>query len=180
MLALICAVVCIGAEPALARTVQEKNRPQTGNGVEAVGTKAWPAVPAQLAENIARDSFGRNFARVWSYLAPAYRQAIPQSQWQACQQAHPAAPRNIKITRVAVAQATELPIDLSLLGRQNVQEIQVYVQYRSHALAEPQIAVLYTLWLKQGKIWRAVWPSDEFKAYESGSCYVTPGGSPLY
>lgn len=157
-----------------------KPRPQTGNGIEAVGSAAWPAVAAQLAKNIARDSFAHNYARVWKYLHPAYQKAVLQAHWQACQRSHPAAPGSITITRVAVAQANELPVDLSLLGRQDVQEIQLYVQYKTPALARQQAAVLSTFWLKNGKTWTAVWLSDEYAAYKAGRCFVTPGGSPLY
>ena len=71
-------------------------------------------------------------------------------------------------------------MSLSLLGRQKVQEIQLYVQYTTPGLAGPQAAVLYTFWLKQGKTWSAVWLSDEYAAYKAGRCYLTPQGSPLY
>jgi hypothetical protein len=178
--ATVCIVACLGSAATLAGSGQAKTRPPTGNGIEAVGSSAWPAVAAQLAENIARDSFAHDYARVWGYLHPAYRSAVSQSRWQACQRSHPAAPPNIKITRVAVAQASQLPIDLSLLGRQNVQEIQLYVQYRNPNLAGPQVAVLYTFWLKRGKTWEAVWLSDEFDALKAGKCYLPPNGSPLY
>jgi hypothetical protein len=40
--------------------------------------------------------------------------------------------------------------------------------------------VLLTFWLKDGKNWTAVWPSEEYSAYKSGGCYTTPQGSPLY
>jgi len=91
------------------------------------------------------------------------------------------APRSIKITRVAIAQANELPVDLSILGRNEVQEIQLYVQYTTPALAGPQVAVLYTFWLKSGKAWTAVWLGDEYAAYKAGKCYVSPQGqAPLY
>ena len=178
------ALVVVGAialaAAATAGAANPKTRPQAGNGIEGVGTAAWPAVAAQLAKNIAKDSFAHDFARVWTYLHPAYQKAVSQSRWQACQRAHPAAPRNITITRVAVAQASELPVKLSLLGAQKVQEIQLYVQYRAAGLAGPQAAVLYTFWLKQGKRWSAVWLSDEYAAYKAGRCYLTPQGSPLY
>jgi hypothetical protein len=157
-----------------------KTRPQTGNGIEAVGSPGWPAVAAQLAKNIAKDSFAHNYARVWNYLHPSYQKAVAQARWQTCQRAHPAAPPGITITRVAVAQASELPIDLGLLGRQSVQEIQVFVQYKTPALAGPQVAVLETFWLKDGKNWTAVWPQEEYAAYKAGRCYTTPQGSPLY
>jgi hypothetical protein len=81
---------------------------------------------------------------------------------------------------VAVAQATELPVDLALLGRRNVQEIQVYVQYETPALTGKQVAILYTFWLKTRGKWAAVWLSDEFGAYKKGGCYLTPQGAPLY
>jgi hypothetical protein len=165
---------------AFSASAAAKTRPQTGNGIEAVGSAAWPAVAAQLAKNIAKDSFKHNYGRVWTYLHPAYRQAVSQARWQSCQRAHPAAPQGITIKRVAVAQASQLPIDLSLLGRQNVQEIQLYVEYTTPALAGPQVAVLYTFWLKQGKTWAAIWPSDEYAAYKAGRCYITQRGSPLY
>ena len=61
-----------------------------------------------------------------------------------------------------------------------MQEIQLYVQYTTPALSGPQVAVLYTFWLKQGKTWSAVWLSDEYTAYKAGRCYLTPQGSPLY
>jgi hypothetical protein len=173
-------VLCAVASLVLAASGAAKTRPQTGNGIEAAGSAAWPAVAAQLAKNIAKDSFDHEYARVWDYLHPTYQKAVSQAHWQACQNHHPAAPRNIKITRVAVAQANELPVDLSLLGHQNVQEIQVYVQYKTPALAESQVAVLYTFWLKQAGKWQAVWLSDEYQAYKSGSCYLTPQGPPLY
>ena len=180
-LAAVCVVACASSLAALAGPVQAKTRPQTGNGIEAVGSAGWPAVAAQLAKNIAKDSFAHDYARVWRYLHPAYQQAVSQKHWQACQRSHPAAPRNITITRVAVAQANQLPVDLSLLGRQNVQEIQLYVQYKTPTLAGPQVAVLYTFWLKDRKEWTAVWPGEEYAAYNAGRCYVTAQGqAPLY
>jgi hypothetical protein len=177
---LVVGAVALVASAATAGAANPKTRPQAGNGIEGVGTAAWPAVAAQLAKNIARDSFAHDYPRVWAYLHPAYRQAVPQARWQACQRSHPAAPRDITITRVAVAQASEVPVSLSLLGRHKVQEIQLYVQYSTPALAGPQAAVLYTFWLKQGKTWSAVWLSDEYAAYKAGRCYLTPQGSPLY
>jgi len=179
-LAAVCITVCAASLAMSADGASGKPRPQTGNGIEPIGSGAWPAVAAQLAKNIAKDSFDHNYARVWKYLHPTYQKAVSQSRWQACQHAHPAAPHGITITRVAVAQANQLPVDLALLGRQNVQEIQVFVQYKTPALASPQVAVLYTFWLKQGDTWTAVWLHDEYAAYKSGRCYTTPQGSPLY
>ena len=173
-------VLCLAASLVAAASAAAKTRPQTGNGIEPVGSPAWPAVAAQLAKNIAKDSFAHDYARVWNYLHPSYQKAVSQAHWQVCQKHHPAAPRNITITRVAVAQANELPVDLSLLGHQKVQEIQVYVQYKTPALTGSQVAVLYTFWLKQDGKWQAVWLSDEYQAYKSGSCYLTPQGPPLY
>ncbi len=180
-LAAVCMVACAASAVAVAGSTHPKGRPQAGNGIEAVGTSAWPAVAAQLAKNIARDSFAHDYPRVWEYLHPAYQHAVSQSRWQACQRSHPVAPRSIKITRVAVAQANELPVDLSILGRREVQEIQLYIQYTTPALAGPQVAVLYTFWLKSGKGWTAVWLGDEYAAYKAGKCYVTAQGqAPLY
>ena len=85
-------------------------RPQAGNGIEAVGTAAWPAVAAQLAKNIARDSFAHDYTRVWAYLHPAYRQAVSQSRWQACQRIASGRSAQRHDHEVAVAQATELPV----------------------------------------------------------------------
>ena len=159
---------------------QAKLRPPTGNGAEAVHTSAWPAVAAQLAKNVARASFAHDYDRVWSYLHPSYRQAVSQSHWGRCQGAHPAAPSHVMVTSVSVSSAMELPIRLSLLGRQNVQEIQLLVRFKTPAVSSPQAAILYTFWLKQGTTWRAVWLSEEYQAYKSGKCYMTPQGPPLY
>jgi hypothetical protein len=181
MKALLVFVLMLGATGALVTgSADAKTRPSTGKGAEAAHTSAWPAVAAQLAKNIARASFAHDYDRVWAYLDPAYRQAVPQAHWHRCQSAHPAAPPNVTITKVSVASATELPVRLSLLGRRNVQEIQLLVQFKPHAGAVPQAAVLYTFWLKQGDTWRAVWLSDEFAAYRAGKCYLTPQGAPLY
>ena len=179
-LALGCLVACVASAVALAGSPPSKPRPQTGNGVEPFGSAAWPAVAAKLAQGVARDSFARDYGQVWTYLDPAYRQAVSHARWQACQRSHPSAPPGVTITRVEVAQATQLPIDLSLLGRQEVQEIELYVQYTTPALRGPQVAIVFTFWLKRGAAWSAVWPSGEYDAYKTGRCYVTPGGSPLY
>jgi hypothetical protein len=149
-------------------------------GIEPLGSTEWPAVAAQLAKNIARDAFAHDYDGVWNYLLPAYQKAVPQSRWERCQHAHPTAPPSVTITKVQVASAEELAFDLPLVGRQNVQEIQLVVQYKSAGLKGNRYAVLYTYWLKQGKIWRAVWPSEEFRAYAGGGCYVAPQGSTLY
>jgi hypothetical protein len=149
-------------------------------GVQPVHSAAWPSVAAQLAKNIAKASFAHEYGRVWAYLHPTYRQAVSQSHWHRCQGSHPAAPRNVTITKVAVAAATELPVHLSLLGRRNVQEIELLVTFKTPTVARPQLAVLYTFWLKQGKTWTAVWLSDEYDAYKAGNCYLTPQGPPLY
>ena len=69
---------------------------------------------------------------------------------------------------MAVAQASELPVDLSLLGRQNVQEIQVYVQYKTPALTGQQVAILYTFWLKHGRKVDGGLAERRVPAYKSG------------
>jgi hypothetical protein len=168
------------AAAVLTTSAGAKTRPPTGNGAEAMHTAAWPAVAAQLAKNIARASFAHDYDRVWAYLHPTLRQAVSESHWRRCQGSHPAAPRNVTITKVAVASATQLPIQLSLLGRRNVQEIQLLVHFKRPGTALAQLAVLYTFWLKQGTTWTAVWLSDEYGAYKAGKCYLTPQGPPLY
>jgi hypothetical protein len=84
------------------------------------------------------------------------------------------------VTKVSVANATELAVNLSLLGRRNVQEIELQVRFTTPAAAGPQLALLYTFWLKEGTTWKAVWLSDEYAAYKAGKCYLTPQGPPLY
>src|SRR6478752_10709510 len=93
-------VLCLAASMVAVASAAAKTRPQTGNGIEPVGSAAWPAVAAQLAKNIAKDSFAHDYARVWNYLHPTYQKAVSQAHWQVCQKNHPAAPRNITITRV--------------------------------------------------------------------------------
>jgi hypothetical protein len=149
-------------------------------GVEPLGSAEWPSVAAQLAKNIAKDSFAHNYAKVWGYLHPTYQHAISQSSWNKCQRSHPSVPSNDVITKVSVANATELAVNLSLLGRRNLQEIQLVVRFNTPAAAGPQLALLYTFWLKEGTTWRAVWLSDEYQAYKAGTCYLTPQGPPLY
>jgi hypothetical protein len=149
-------------------------------GVEPYGSAEWPSVAAQLAKNIARDSFAHKYDQVWGYVHPTYQQSVSQSHWNRCQGSHPAVPRNVVITKVAVASATELAVSLSLLGRRNVQEIELQVGFKTAAAAGPQLALLYTFWLKEGKTWRAVWLTDEYRAYKAGKCYLTPQGPPLY
>jgi len=175
-----CLAACVAFAAVPVVTGQAKTRPQTGNGIEGPGTAGWPAVAAQLAKNIARDSFAHDYDRVWTYLHPTYRRVVSQARWRTCQRSHPAAPKGITIKRVAVAQANELPVELALLGRQKVQQIQLYVQYTTPGVRDPQVAVLSTFWLKQGKTWAAVWLSDEYRAYKAGRCYVAGGASPLY
>jgi len=170
------AVSAIAPNGALAAS----NPPPPPQGVEAIHSTAWPVAAVKLAKSIARASFAHDYDSVWGYLHPSYRQAVSQERWHRCQGAHPAAPRNVTITNVAIARATELPVRLSLLGRRNVQEIELLVRFRTPSLAGPQLAVLYTFWLKQGRAWRAVWLSDEYAAYKAGKCYVTPQGPPLY
>ncbi len=71
-------------------------------------------------------------------------------------------------------------MNLSLIGRRNVQEIELQVRFTTPAFAGQQLALLYTFWLKEGTTWRAVWLSDEYQAYKAGKCYLTPQGPPLY
>jgi hypothetical protein len=180
-LLVLCLVASGVAAAALsASSAAAKSRPPAANGIEPIRSAAWPSVAAQLAKNIATASFAHEYDRVWGYLHPTYRQAVSQSHWHRCQGSHPAAPRNVTVTKVSVAQATELPVDLSLLGRRNVQEIELLVRYNTPTVAGTQLAILYTFWLKQGRTWRAVWLSDEYEAYKAGKCYLTPQGSPLY
>ena len=72
---LVVGAVFLIASASTAGAANPKTRPQTGNGIEGVGTAAWPAVAAQLAKNIARDSFSHDYPRVWAYLHPAYQKA---------------------------------------------------------------------------------------------------------
>jgi len=177
LLSLVAAAVSTAA---LTGSASANIRPPTGNGIEAIHSAAWPGVAAQLAKNIARASFAHQYDRVWGYLHPTYRQAVSQSHWHRCQGSHPAAARNVAITNVSVAKATELPVDLSLLGRRNVQQIELLIRFKTPVAAAPQLAVVDTFWLKQGSTWRAVWLSDEYEAYKAGKCYLTPQGAPLY
>jgi hypothetical protein len=163
---------------ALAAAAIAKGPPPVG--VEPLGSSEWPAVAAQLAKNIANDVFAHDYARVWKYLLPAYQKAVSQSRWSSCQRAHPVAPSSIKITKVLVANATDLPIDLALVGPQNVQEIELIVGYKTAPETALRYAVVYAYWLKQGAVWRAVWPSVEYRAYKAGTCYVAPQGGALY
>ncbi len=149
-------------------------------GIEPVGSTEWPTVAAQLAKNIAGDAFSHDYARVWKYLLPAYQKAVSQSRWTDCQHTHPVVPPSIKIVKVLVASASEIPIGLSLVGRQNVQQIELIVEYRSSPGTSLRYAVVYTYWLRQGKAWSAVWPESEFHAYKTGTCYVAPEGSAIY
>ena len=149
-------------------------------GVEPFGSAEWPSVAAQLAKNIATASFAHRSDQVWGYLHPTYQHAVSQSHWNRCQSSHPAVPRNGVVTKVSVANATELAVNLSLLGRRNVQEIELQVRFTTPSAAGPQLALLYTFWLKEGTTWRAVWLSDEYAAYKAGTCYLTPQGPPLY
>jgi hypothetical protein len=150
-------------------------------GIEPIGSTEWPAVAAQLAKNIANDSFAHNYARVWKYLLPSYQRAVSKARWTSCQHTHPVAPPSIRITKVLVAQASELPLDLPLLGHQNVQQIELIVGYTDHLTPTLRYAVVYAYWLEQGNVWRAVWPSQEFQALKAGNCYVAPaGGAALY
>ena len=174
-------VVVVGVSAGLlSRSVGAKSRLPAAKGVEPLGSAEWPAVAAQLAKNIARDSFAHRYDRVWGYLSPVYQRAVSESYWVGCQGSHPAAPRTVSITKVSVANATELPVDLSLLGRQNVQEVELVVEYRIPVVAGLQLASLETFWLKQGSVWRAVWMIDEYRAYKAGRCYLSPAGPPLY
>ena len=154
--------------------------PPRANGVEPPHSAVWPSVAAQLAKNIAKASFAHDYNEVWAYMHPTYRKAVSQSYWRRCQGSHPAAPRGVTVTNVAVSRATELPIRLSLLGRHNVQQIELLIRFKTPAASGPQLAVLDTFWLKDGKTWTAVWLSDEYASYKAGKCYVTPQGPPLY
>src|SRR5262249_13327314 len=109
-----------------------------------------------------------------------YRQAVSQSRWHRCQGAHPAAPRNVTITNVAGAQAAEIPVRLSLLGRRDGEEIELLVRFKTPALAGPPAPGPDTFWLQQGRAVGGVWLSDEYASYKAGKCYVTPQGPPLY
>ena len=177
---LLVGVVVFGVSSAAPTASADANGRPPPKGIEAIHSPGWPSVAAQLAKNIARASFAHEYDRVWGYLHPSYRQAVSESHWHRCQGSHPAAPRNVTITKVDVAKATELPVRLSLLGRRNVQRIELVVQFKTPAAAGPQLALVYSFWLKQGKAWTAVWPSDEYEAYKAGKCYVTPQGPPLY
>lgn len=162
----------------LAAPAMAKNPPPVG--VEPLGSTEWPAVAAQLAKNIANDALAHNYARVWKYLLPAYQKAVSQSRWSSCQRAHPLAPSSITITKVLVANATDLPIDLALVGPQNVQEIELIIGYKTSPATAQRYAVVYAYWLKQGTVWRAVWPNEEYRAYKAGTCYVASQGGALY
>ena len=173
-------VACGVSAVALSGSASAARPPPVAHGIEPIHTAEWPGVAAQLAKNIARASFAHEYDRVWGYLHPTYRKAVSQSRWHRCQGSHPAAPRSVTITNVAVARATELPVRLSLLGRRNVQEIELLVQFKTPAVPGPQLVILLTFWLKQGRTWTAVWLSDEYAAYKAGKCYLTPQGPPLY
>jgi hypothetical protein len=175
---LVLGLAVVALSSAASGSAVAELRPPVGS--EPIGSKAWPSVAAQLAKNIANASFAHEYDRVWGYLHPAYQKAVSESQWRRCQNSHPAAPHGVTITKVKVSRATELALGLSLLGRQNVQQIELVVEFKTPAVSGPQLAVLSTFWLKQGNKWSAVWLSEEFQSYKAGECYLTPVGPPLY
>ena len=132
MLVLVLVISAVSSGPLSAATAGTSRLP-VAKGVEPLGSTEWPSVAAQLAKNIGRDAFKHAYDRVWAYLSPTYQQAVSQSAWLRCQRFHPAAPRTVSITKVSVANATELPVDLALLGRQNVQEIELVVEYKTRS-----------------------------------------------
>jgi hypothetical protein len=151
----------------------------------SVGCAGCPASPAppvasQLAKNVAKASFGRQYKTVWSYLHPTYQKAISQSHWQRCQGAHPTAPRSVTIKKISIADSTPVPVNLPLLGPQKVQEVSLQVQFKTPATRGLQLALEYTFWLKQNGKWLAVWPAEEYSALKAGKCYLTPQGPGLY
>jgi hypothetical protein len=148
--------------------------------VAGAAAAPFPDDAAPLAKRIARDSFAHRYDAVWAFLHPAYRRAVSQSHWHRCQRSHPAAPSSVTIRSVAIANVSELPVRLSLLGLRNVQAVELFVEFRTPALAGVQSAFLNTFWLRNGGKWTAVWPSDEYSAYKAGKCYLTPQGPPLY
>jgi hypothetical protein len=176
---LVLAVVVLAAAGS-ASAAKPKGTVTVPNPYGGAPVSPLPPVAAQLAKNIAIASFARKYPAVWSYLHPSYQKAVSQAHWQRCQGAHPAAPRSVKITRVAIATYSKLPTSLPLLGKQNIEEIQLQVQFKSPAASVSQYAVEYTFWLKQGNKWHAVWLPDEYGAYKTGKCYITPQGPPLY
>jgi hypothetical protein len=176
----IVVLLLVAGASAPASIVSADAKPRPPNGVEPIGSTMWPKVAAQLAKNIAGDSFARDYSSVWRYLDPAYQKAVGRSHWQRCQSAHPAAPRSVKITKVSVSSATELAVRLPVLGSRYVQEVELQVRFTTPAAAGPQYAVVYTFWVEQAKAWTAVWLGDEYAAYKRGGCYVTPQGPPLY
>jgi hypothetical protein len=176
----IVVLLLVAGGSALVTVASIDAKPRPPNGIEPFGSSLWPQVAAQLAKNIAGDSFKRDYSSVWRSLDPAYQKAVPRSHWQRCQSAHPAAPRSVKITKVSVSSATELAVRLPVLGRRYVQEIELQVRFTTPAATGPQYAVVYTFWTQQGKAWTAVWLGDEYAAYKGGGCYLTPQGPPLY
>src|SRR3954449_89854 len=144
-------VILAVSSTAMSASADANLRPPLGS--EPIGSKAWPSVAAQLAKNIANASFAHEYDHVWGYLHPAFQKAVSQAQWRRCQSSHPAAPRGVKITKVKVSKATELALGLPLLGHQNVQQIELVVQFTTPAASGPQLAILYTFWLKQGNKW---------------------------
>ena len=141
----------------------------------------WPSVAAQLAKNIAKASFAHDYDQVWGYLDPAYRKAVSQSHWRRCQGSPSGCPARASPSRTSPSRA---PPSFRSGSRcsvaSNVQQIELLIRFKTPAASGPQLAVLDTFWLKDGKTWTAVWLSDEYAAYKASKCYVTPQGPPLY
>jgi hypothetical protein len=58
--------------------------------------------------------------------------------------------------------------------------VEIAIQFTTPAASGTQYALEYTFWIKQNGKWLAVWPAEEYTAYSSGKCYVTPQGTGLY
>jgi hypothetical protein len=168
---LICAAVCAGAfaVPAVAGTP-----PAGGSAADP-----WPAIPNAYSAILATAAFKHNYATVWGYIAPTYQSAVSESRWQACQQRNPVAPPGVKIRSVRVADSRKVPVQLALLGRQNVRDVSLQVLFSRGGTEQAALLDAYWLQNKKGK-WVAVWLPAVFAKYKAGGCDVIGPARGLY
>ncbi len=168
---LLCAVVGAGALAGSAVA-----------DMPAGGTPAdpWPTLPSKYSAILAKAAFTHDYNTVWSYLSPAYQSAVSQSRWLACQKQNPVAPPGVNIKSVKVADSTKVPVNLPILGRQDVRTVALQVLF-SRGGGSQQIALAYAYWFKNkdGK-WVAVWMPPVYSKYKSGGCDVLGPARGLY
>jgi hypothetical protein len=127
--------------------------------------------PQDLAVNVLKWNFDRQFGRVWSALHPRYQRVVPRSFWEACKRSEVEGQLStITMKSIRAVDSYADTITLPLLGRLHVRAVTLELKYTQASVAGTQTARDTQYFTQVGGEWKGLWDASTYSAYKARRC----------